>query len=165
MGVGFWFAHERDRLGSRTLFNVKPGEAGLNGWVKIARDDSVIVAVPRAEMGQGIHTALAMLVAEEMDARWEQVRVEDPPEDVVYRNVEILIDSLPFSPEETGTMVDIAHWVAGKLGGVLGVAGDRRFDGDARCLAADAHGRRRGARPAAARGEPQGGHAGQRSWS
>jgi len=121
LGVGFWFAHERSRLGSRTLFNVKAGEAGLNGWVKIARDNSVIVAVPRAEMGQGIQTALAMLVAEEMDARWEQVRVEDPPEDGVYRNVEILIDTLPFSPEETGTVVDMAHWVAGKLGGVLGV--------------------------------------------
>ena len=121
MGVGFWFARPRDRLGSRTLFNVKPGEAGLNGWVKIARDNSVIVAVPRAEMGQGIQTALAMLVAEEMDARWDRVRVEDPPVDGVYRNVDILIDGLPFSPEETGTAVDLAHWAAGKLGGVLGV--------------------------------------------
>ncbi|CAN5375239.1 xanthine dehydrogenase family protein molybdopterin-binding subunit [soil metagenome] len=122
VSVGWWFAHERDRLGSRTLFNVKPGEAGLNGWVKITRDDSVIVAVPRAEMGQGIHTALAMLVAEEMEARWDQVRVEDPPEDGVYRNVDVLIDGLPFSPEETGTVIDIAQWAAGKLGGVLGVS-------------------------------------------
>ena len=121
VGVGWWFAHERDRLGKRALFNVKSGEAGLNGWVKITRDDKVVVAVPRAEMGQGIHTALAMLVAEEMDARWDQVRVEDPPEDGVYRNVDILIDGLPFSPEETGTVVDMAHWVASKLGGVLGV--------------------------------------------
>lgn len=121
VGVGWWFARERDRLGSRTLFNIKPGEAGLNGWVKIAHDNTVIVAVPRAEMGQGIHTALAMLVAEEMDARWDQIRVEDPPVDGVYRNVSILVDGLPFSPEETGTTVDAAHWVAGKLGGVLGV--------------------------------------------
>ena len=121
LAVGFWFARERDRLGSRTLFNVKPDQAGLNGWVKIARDNSVIVAVPRAEMGQGVQTALAMLVAEEMDARWSQVRVEEAPDDVVYRNVEILIDALPFSPEETGTVVDVAHWAAGKLGGVLGV--------------------------------------------
>ena len=98
LGVGCWFAHERDQLGGRTLFNVKPGEAGLNGWVKIARDNSVIVAVPRAEMGQGVQTALAMLVAEEMEARWDQVRVEDPPRDGVYRNVDILIDGLPFSP-------------------------------------------------------------------
>jgi isoquinoline 1-oxidoreductase beta subunit len=120
LGIGFWFARERDRLGSRTLLNVKPGEAGLNGWVKIARDNSVTVAVPRAEMGQGVHTAMAMMVAEEMDARWNQVRVEDPPEDGVYRNVEILIDGLPFSPEETGTIVDVAHWAAAKLGGVLG---------------------------------------------
>ena len=97
LGVGFWFARERDRLGSRTLLNVGPGEAGLNGWVKITRDDKVIVAVPRAEMGQGVQTALAALVAEEMDARWDQVRVEDPPEHGVYRNVDILIDSLPFS--------------------------------------------------------------------
>jgi isoquinoline 1-oxidoreductase beta subunit len=122
LGVGWWFAYERERLGSRTLFNVKPGEAGLNGWVKITRDNAVIVAVPRAEMGQGVQTALAMLVAEEMDARWDKMRVEDPPEDVVYRNVDVLIDALPFSPEETGTVVDVAHWIAGKLGGVLGVS-------------------------------------------
>jgi isoquinoline 1-oxidoreductase beta subunit len=121
LGVGFWFARERDRLGDRALFNVKPNEAGLSGWVKITRDNRVIVAVPRAEMGQGVQTALAMLVAEEMDARWNQVRVEDPPENGVYRNVDILIDGLPFSPEEAGTVVDIAHWMAGKLGGVLGV--------------------------------------------
>ena len=121
LGVGFWFARERDRLGERTLFNVKPNEAGLSGWVKITRDNGVVVAVPRAEMGQGVQTALAMLVAEEMDARWNQVRVEDPPENGVYRNVDILIDGLPFSPEEAGTVVDVAHWMAGKLGGVLGV--------------------------------------------
>ena len=121
LGVGFWFARERDRLGERTLFNVKPNEAGLSGWVKITRDNGVVVAVPRAEMGQGVQTALAMLVAEEMDARWNQMRVEDPPENGVYRNVDILIDGLPFSPEEAGTVVDVAHWMAGKLGGVLGV--------------------------------------------
>ena len=121
VGVGWWFSYERDRLGRRDLLNIKPDEAGLNGWVKIARDNSVTVAIPRAEMGQGVQTALAMLVAEEMDARWEQIRVEEPPEHGVHRNVEILIDGLPFSPEETGTVVDIAHWMAGKLGGVLGV--------------------------------------------
>jgi len=121
LGVGFWFARERDRLGHRRLFHLKPDEIGLNGWVKIARDNSVTVAVPRAEMGQGIQTALAMLVAEEMDARWDQVRVEEPPEHVVYRNVDILVDGLPFSPEEVGTVVEVAQWMAGKLGGVLGV--------------------------------------------
>src|SRR5581483_2271018 len=122
VAVGWWFARERDRLGERALLHVKRGEAGLNGWVKMGSDDTVTVAVPRAEMGQGVDTALAMLVAEEMEARWEQMRVEDPPESVVYRNTEILIDGLPFSPEKAGTVVDVAHWMAHKLGGVLGVA-------------------------------------------
>lgn len=122
VGVGWWFAHERDRLGGAGLFNVRPGQAGLNGWVKIGRDDTVVVAVPRAEMGQGVQTALAMLVAEEMEARWSQVRVEDPPDDPVYRNVTVLIDGLPFSPEEHGLTVDVAQWAADKLGGVLGLA-------------------------------------------
>ena len=122
LGVGFWFARERDRLGPPGLLNVGADEEGLHGWVKITRDDRVVVAVPRAEMGQGVQTALAALVAEEMDARWDQMRVEDPPEHAVYRNVEILIDGLPFSPEEAGTVVEVAHWMAGKLGGVLGVS-------------------------------------------
>ncbi|HJQ58533.1 MAG TPA: molybdopterin cofactor-binding domain-containing protein [Vineibacter sp.] len=120
--VGYWFGHERERLGDRSLFPAKPGEVALNGWVKLAKDGTVIVAAPRAEMGQGVHTALAQLVAEEMDARWADVRVEDPPESGVYRNVEILLDGLPFSPEETGLLVDGARWFGAKLMGVLGVA-------------------------------------------
>ena len=162
LGVGFWFARERDRLGDRTLFNVKPSEAGLSGWVKITRDNGVIVAVPRAEMGQGVQTALAMLVAEEMDARWNQMRVEDPPENGVYRNVDILIDGLPFSPEEDGHRRRHRALDGGQARRRSGRAGDRRVDQRARCLAPHAHRRRGGARPAAARGEPQGVRAGQR---
>ena len=45
LGVGFWFARERDRLGPRGLFNVGADEQGLHGWVKVTRDDRVIVAV------------------------------------------------------------------------------------------------------------------------
>ena len=43
------------------------GEVALNGWIKIAADGSVLLAMNRSEMGQGVHTALAMLVAEELD--------------------------------------------------------------------------------------------------
>jgi len=120
--VGYWFARERDRLGSGAQFPAKAGEVALNGWVKLTKDGGIVVAAPRAEMGQGIHTALAQLVAEEMDVRWGDVRVEEPPENGIYRNVEILLDGLPFSPEQTGMMVDGARWFAGKLMGVLGVA-------------------------------------------
>jgi isoquinoline 1-oxidoreductase beta subunit len=64
----------------RTLFNVKPGEAGLSGWVKIARDNSVIWPC-RAEMGRSIPRSPCW--SPRRWTRWDQIRVEDPPEDGV----------------------------------------------------------------------------------
>ena len=120
--VGYWFAHPRDRLGSRRTFPPGRNEAALNGWVRIADDGRVIVAAPRAEMGQGVQTMLAQLVADEMDARWQDMTVEAAPDDPVYRNVEILLESVPFSPEQSGPVPNAARWAAGRLAGVLGLS-------------------------------------------
>ena len=38
----------------------------VNAWLRISPDGTVWLAMPRAEMGQGIHTAMSMLVAEEL---------------------------------------------------------------------------------------------------
>jgi isoquinoline 1-oxidoreductase subunit beta len=53
---------------------VDPAE--VNCWVVIAPDDTVTIRVARAEMGQGAMTALAMLVAEELECDWARVRTE-----------------------------------------------------------------------------------------
>ena len=58
----------------------------FNPWVSIAADGTVIVTVERSEMGQGVNTALAMLVAEELDVSLDQVRTEFAPADHVYDN-------------------------------------------------------------------------------
>jgi isoquinoline 1-oxidoreductase beta subunit len=47
-----------------------------NAFLRIEPNGDVVVVVPRPEMGQGSRTAIAMLVAEELDADWERVRVE-----------------------------------------------------------------------------------------
>src|SRR3989475_11170372 len=53
-----------------------------NAWLAIAPDGTVTVTMDRSEMGQGAPTALAMLVAEELEADWATVRlgttVENP---------------------------------------------------------------------------------------
>jgi isoquinoline 1-oxidoreductase beta subunit len=42
-------------------------------WIEILPDDQVRLFLPKAEMGQGIHTSLAQIAAEELEVRWEQL--------------------------------------------------------------------------------------------
>lgn len=58
----------------------------LAGWLKIAPDDTVTVYVPHIDMGQGTHTALAMLAAEELDADWSKVRTKRAPGEKPFAN-------------------------------------------------------------------------------
>ncbi len=59
-----------------------------NAFLRIGSDNSVTVISKHLEMGQGTYTGLATLVAEELDAAWEQVRVEGAPADAKrYRNL------------------------------------------------------------------------------
>ena len=58
------------------------GEEGgqlIHPYIKIDRDNIVTAIVPHAEMGQGAQTALAQMLAEELDADWAQVRIEEAP--------------------------------------------------------------------------------------
>jgi isoquinoline 1-oxidoreductase beta subunit len=56
-------------------------------WARIAPDGAITIMAPAAEMGQGTMTALAMIVAEELDADWSKVTVEfSPADDAIYAN-------------------------------------------------------------------------------
>jgi isoquinoline 1-oxidoreductase subunit beta len=57
-----------------------------NAWLRVGADESVLVVVDRSEMGQGVTTALPMLLAEELDADWSKVRIEFAPADKAYTN-------------------------------------------------------------------------------
>jgi isoquinoline 1-oxidoreductase subunit beta len=74
------------RIGSIDACATDPKESSLNAWVRIASDDSVTIIVSQAEMGQGIMTTLPAVLAEELGADWERVRLEMSPTSEAYRN-------------------------------------------------------------------------------
>lgn len=63
------------------------GETLLGPWVKIGADGRVTVAVPQAEMGQGILSGFAQIVADELGADWGMMAVEPAPWHPAYANV------------------------------------------------------------------------------
>lgn len=52
-----------------------------NAFLRIDEDGMTTAIISPTEMGQGIHTALAMVLAEELDVAWEQIKVESAPAD------------------------------------------------------------------------------------
>jgi isoquinoline 1-oxidoreductase subunit beta len=72
-------------LGNR-IANAQEKTFAPNAFIRIGTDDWVTVIVNHSEMGQGVYTALPMLVAEELDADWSKVRVESAPVDPAYNH-------------------------------------------------------------------------------
>ena len=124
--VGWAVLPARSRLGSASLLLEENGDVALNGWIKIGTDGSVVMAMPRSEMGQGVHTALPMLVAEELDVPLQSIRIEQAGADAIYGNVAMLLARLPFHPREGEASdgfgrISASRWLVGKVARELGI--------------------------------------------
>jgi isoquinoline 1-oxidoreductase beta subunit len=73
-----------------------------NAFLRIAPDNTVTVMVNRLEFGQGVHTSLPMLIAEDLDADWSQMRGELAPAADIYKDP-------AFGMQMTGGSGSIAH--------------------------------------------------------
>ena len=69
--------------GHTTTADIQPM---LTAFLRIAADGSVTVIVPNSEMGQGVATSEPMLIAEELEVDWRQIRVEFAPVGPAYVN-------------------------------------------------------------------------------
>jgi len=61
---------------AQALANLPAGSTEVNAWIVIHPDERVVIRIARSEMGQGSYTALAQLVAEELDCNWVHVSSE-----------------------------------------------------------------------------------------
>jgi len=57
-----------------------------NAWVHISDDNTITILSAHSEMGQGVHTAMPMLVAEELNVEMNQIKVVDAPPGAAYVN-------------------------------------------------------------------------------
>ena len=124
--VGFGMLPPRSRLGSAATLAAQDGEIGLNGWIKIAADGTVLLAMNRSEMGQGVHTSLAQLVAEELGVPLDRLRLIEAGHDSIYGNVAMFVGSLPLHPRSSepgaeSTLTRLGVWTVSKLARELGV--------------------------------------------
>lgn len=112
-GVAFGVYKLRQTEANPLLDDLPQGATALTPYVRID-GQGVTLITPRAEMGQGIHTTLAALVAEELDVAWDSIRVEHGPLGAAYYNRALVEHNIPFS--------DLDHSVAAQaMRGAMGV--------------------------------------------
>lgn len=56
-----------------------PAPFAPNAWLRIAPDDTITIVVAKSEMGQGVYTAMPMLVAEELEVDLNRIQIENAP--------------------------------------------------------------------------------------
>jgi isoquinoline 1-oxidoreductase beta subunit len=97
-----------------------PNEAALNPFIFIDQE-GVTINTPRAEMGQGVHTTLAALAAEELDIAWEDVRVLHGPPAQAYYNSALMGASLPIAEYSKTAFMQTVSEALGETNKLLGM--------------------------------------------
>jgi isoquinoline 1-oxidoreductase beta subunit len=93
--LGFWSPQRRGRF-AQAQVGAEQYAFAPNAFVRVAPDNIVTIIAKHCDAGQGIHTGLATILAEELDADWAQIRVEPAPADrALYKN-------LQFGDQSTG---------------------------------------------------------------
>jgi len=80
--VGFYLPGKYEALAGKPAGD----PATVNAWVQIAPDNTTTLVIDKSEMGQGINTALAMILAEELDLDWAKIKTVFAPAAPVYFN-------------------------------------------------------------------------------
>ncbi len=111
MAVGYYFYARPKGNPLETL--VKGDWTTFNPYVMIEASGKIILIAPRAEMGQGVHTTLAALVAEELEVALNQVEVQHGPASGAYYNSGAAQDGAPFPSFDHSAMAQTMRAIMG----------------------------------------------------
>jgi len=83
----------------------------LNAWIRISPDNIVTLAMPRSEMGQGVSTALPMLIAEELEVSIKDIKLVAPQPEPAYANTILVTQEPRDIYSSLSFMEKIAHFM------------------------------------------------------
>jgi isoquinoline 1-oxidoreductase subunit beta len=113
-GVAFGVYKLKQAAANPLLDAIPQGATALTPYILID-SQGVTLITPRAEMGQGIHTTLAALVAEELDVAWDSIRVEHGPLGAAYYNRTLVEHNIPFSDLDHSTGAEAMRGAMGVM--------------------------------------------------
>lgn len=121
-GVAFGIYAVRRPHENPLLATLGPGEAAITPWVKITAE-GVTLITPHADVGQGVTSMQAALLAEELDLDFGQFRTAAGPPAAAYWNTALAAEGVPFDSHDTGWMANAARAAAGSVTKLLGMMG------------------------------------------
>ena len=95
-GVVFGYLKYKQPHDNPLLETASDDDAVLTPYIQI-NQQGITIFSPRAEMGQGVYTTLAAMVAEELDIELEQATVVHSPASNIYYNAAVLEEGIPFA--------------------------------------------------------------------
>jgi isoquinoline 1-oxidoreductase beta subunit len=121
-GVAFGvYAYKRTPT-NPLLKDLGDGQAALTPYVRVDQT-GVTIITPRAELGQGVYSVLAALVAEELDLAWGDIKVDHGPPSGAYYNGKVVAEGLPFAATDHGWLAGGARVFADVVGKFMAVQG------------------------------------------
>ncbi|MBE0587628.1 MAG: isoquinoline 1-oxidoreductase [Betaproteobacteria bacterium HGW-Betaproteobacteria-9] len=119
-GVAFGTYLVRRAPANPLLDDREDGEAVFNPWVKLDAQGITLIA-PHTDLGQGVRSVQAALIAEELDLAWGQFKVESGPPSAAYYNGALAEEQVPFMSTDSSATAEALRLVMGGLFKVLGL--------------------------------------------
>ncbi|PLS22697.1 xanthine dehydrogenase family protein molybdopterin-binding subunit [Neptunicoccus cionae] len=119
-GVAFGFYLYKKPVENPLLADLGSDEAALTPYVKIDAE-GVTLITPRADKGQGAYSVQAAMIAEELDAELDQIRVDPGVPSPAYWNRALADEAVPFAATDHGAMATAARGTVGAVMKIMGM--------------------------------------------